>query len=225
MGEMFRKGGLPLVELVPGLQPRAALGYSFVPLMLIFNSLGWSPYNEKHFSNLADFLDNRISNFAVETPSDDNRAKQLALQLYGRISIIYSGPDLTDAVATRFKGQICENAKTLAFANQFPEFNHNELVGWKIINAFREYLRVIILRDADDHPRVAARMNIVGEMIKKENVGIAEINSEGSDRLQRMMSLIQFGDFTSFYLAILNKVDPTPVTAIDYLKNELATIV
>ena len=58
--------------------------------------------------------------------------------------------------------------------------------------------------------------------IKKEKVGVIEINSEGENRLERMMSLIQCGDFTSFYLAVLNKVDPTPVAAIDYLKNELS---
>jgi len=203
------------------LQPRAALGYSFVPLMLFLHRIGLSPYDADDFKALADFLESRGEKLIFESGSDDNPAKQLALQLYGRIPIIYSGPELTDAVGTRLKGQICENAKMPAFANYFPEFNHNELVGWKLINAIRDFLRVLILRDEDDHPRISARMDIVKEIIGGENVKVTEIRSEGSNRLQRMMSLVQFGDFVSVYLAVLNKVDPTPVSVIDYLKEQL----
>ncbi len=222
LGQICREHSLPMATLPTGLQPRAALGYSFVPLMLFFRAIGLSPYDSEHFEATAQLLEKRMQVFSSETPSDDNRAKQLAMQLYGRIPIIYSGPELTDAVATRMKGQICENAKMLAFANQFPEFNHNELVGWKVINPFRDYLRVVVLRDTDDNPRVKARMDVVKAMIEKENVTVIEVESEGSNRLERMISLIQFGDFTSLYLAILNKVDPTPVKAIDFLKDELA---
>lgn len=222
LGEICRRHQIPLAVLPTGLQPRAALGYSFVPLMLFFRRMDLSGYAADDFLALADFLETRMAGLAVETPSDNNPAKQLAMQLYGRLPIIYSGPELTDAVATRFKGQICENAKMLAFANQFPEFNHNELVGWKLIDALQDFLRVIVLRDIDDNPRVAARMNIVTRIITDKTVKVKEIHAEGANRLQRMMSLIQFGDFSSFYLAVLNKVDPTPVEAIERLKDELA---
>jgi glucose/mannose-6-phosphate isomerase len=37
-----------------------------------------------------------------------------------------------------------------------------------------------------------------------------------------MMSLVLFGDFTSYYLAILYRIDPTPVEVISYLKERLA---
>jgi glucose/mannose-6-phosphate isomerase len=224
LGELCRSHSIPMATLPTGLQPRAALGYSFVPLLLFLKAIGLSSHGVKDFMVMAEFLEKRMRVFGIETPSDDNPAKQLAMQLYGRIPIIYSGPDVTDAIATRIKGQICENAKMLAFANQFPEFNHNELVGWKLINAFRDHLRVIILRDSEDNPRVTARMDVVKEMIQSDNVNVIDISSEGGNRLERMMSLIQFGDFTSFYLAVLNNVDPTPVAAIDYLKNELAKL-
>ncbi len=220
--EIAERGRIPLAVLPGGLKPRAALGYSFVPLMLFFNRIGLSFRDADSFESLADFLEKRLDSFALETDSDKNRAKQLAMRLYGRIPIIYSGPELTDAVGTRIKGQICENAEMLAFANQFPEFNHNELVGWQIINSMRDYLRVIILRDRDDHPRVAARMDIVRKMIEKQGVDVIEINSEGENRLERIFSLIQLGDFVSLYLALLNKVDPTLAEPIEMLKRELA---
>jgi len=224
LGEIAAAEKIPRVLLPSGLQPRAALGYSFVPLLLFLHKIGQADYSPETFSALAGFLESRIPQLAREAPSEQNPAKQLALRLYGRMPIIYSGPELTDAAATRIKGQICENAKMLAFANQFPEFNHNELVGWKIVQAFREYLRVLILRDRDDHPRVAARMDIVKGMIEKQQVEVVEIYSDGQSRLERLFSLIQLGDFISYYLAILNKVDPTPVEPIEFLKGELANI-
>jgi glucose/mannose-6-phosphate isomerase len=192
--------------------------------MMLLNRLGFSPYGVKEFEALAVFLDKRAALLESHIPSEDNPAKQLALRLYGRIPVIYSGPQTTNAVATRFKGQINENAKMPAFANQFPEMNHNELVGWKVIQAFRDYLRILILRDRQDHARVAARMDIVGKMIEKEKIEVIEIQSEGEDVLQRVFSLIQLGDFVSYYLAILNNVDPTPVAPISFLKEELAKI-
>jgi glucose/mannose-6-phosphate isomerase len=221
LGELCEQYEIPMARLQGGLQPRAALGYSFVPLMLFLHRIGLSSYDADDFKELADFLERRGEKLVFESGSDDNPAKQMALQLYGRIPIIYSGPELTDAVGTRIKGQICENAKMLAFANYFPEFNHNELVGWKLINAVRDFLRVIILRDKDDHPRISARMDIVKDVIGEEKVKVTEIHSEGNSRLQRMMSLVQFGDFMSVYLAALNKIDPTPVSVIDYLKEQL----
>lgn len=227
-GKLLRaaeSAGIPHITLPPtNLQPRAALGYLFVTLMMLLNRLGFSPYGTKEFESLAVFLDKRATLLESHIPSEDNPAKHLALRLYGRIPVIYSGPQMTAAAATRFKGQINENAKMPAFANQFPEMNHNELVGWKIIQAFRDYLRILILRDRQDHARVAARMDIVGKMIEKEKIEVIEIQSEGEDVLQRAFSLVQLGDFVSYYLAILNNVDPTPVAPISFLKEELAKI-
>ena len=138
--------------------------------------------------------------------------------------VISDSGRIRGTVAIRLKGQISENGKTLAFANQFPEFNHNELVGWKIITAFRDFLRVIMIRDIEDNPRVKARMDIVKKLITDEKVDVYELHSGGDNRLERIFSLIQIGDFASFYLAVLNKVEPTPVKAIESLKSELARI-
>jgi len=127
-----------------------------------------------------------------------------------------------DSVAYRWKGQICENSKMLCFNNLFPEFNHNELVGWEILSGMQDKMVVIILKDHQDHPQIKKRMEIVEGMIRKKGVRVIEAESEGENLLSRIFSLIQLGDFISFYLAILNNVDPTPVKLIDCLKKKLA---
>ena len=65
-------------------------------------------------------------------------------------------------------------------------------------------------------------MDITQGILDKKGIDIFGIASMGKGLLSRMMSLILIGDMASFYLAIMNNVDPTPVERIKYLKNELA---
>lgn len=213
----------PFILLPKGLPPRAALGYSFTPILVTLSRSGLVSDKIKELEKTSNFLEENRNEYSLERKSGENPAKTLAINLFQKIPIIYSSTDYFDAVGYRWKGQLCENSKILAFNNYFPEFNHNELVGWKVLDHIREKLVVIILQDKKDHPRIQRRMQIVKEIIEKEKVKVIEIKSEGEDLLCRIFSLIQLGDFTSFYLAILNHADPTPVEVIDYLKNKLAT--
>ncbi|MCK4427988.1 MAG: bifunctional phosphoglucose/phosphomannose isomerase [candidate division Zixibacteria bacterium] len=210
------------VNIPKGFQPRAALGYSFVPILVMLERLGFVRGEKDQIKGTKEFLSSNRSKYRMELPVEESFAKRIALELHKKLPIIYAATDHFDAVSTRWKGQICENAKMLAFNNLFPEFNHNELVGWKILSGYRDDLIVVILKDEDDHPRIKTRMEIVKGIIEKEGVKAVVVESRGETLLSRMFSLIQLGDFVSFYLAILNKEDPTPVKVIDFLKNELA---
>jgi glucose/mannose-6-phosphate isomerase len=213
---------IPYVRLPKGFQPRAALGYSFVPILSMLERLELVQGEEANINKTKDFLDSDREKYRVEIEADKNEAKKLASQLHGKLPIIYSSCDHFDAISYRWKGQFCENAKMLAFNNVFPEFNHNELVGWKVLSDYRDDLIVVILKDKEDHPSIQKRMAIVKDIIEKQKVEVEEVESRGEGLLSRMFSLIQLGDFTSFYLAILNQEDPSPVKVIDYLKDELA---
>ena len=222
IGQLAQKRGFACGILPPGYPPRAALGFSFVPLLMIMSKLGLCPDPQSDLAEVAAGLKSYRARYSMETIADQNPAKKLAEKLHGRIPVIYSGPERLDAVATRWKGQICENAEMPAFCNVFPEFNHNELVGWHILGDFRKSAIVVYLRDNDDHGRIKTRMEIVREVLTREKIEIVDIFSQGDFVLGRMFSLIQLGDFASYYLAILNNVDPTPVKVIDYLKDRLA---
>ena len=213
---------IPLAKLPTGLQPRAALGYSLVPLMMFLEKIDLIKNVERDMKAAIDGLLKYRDAYIEDNPTESNPAKNLAYRIHGKIPIIYSGPTITDAVAMRFKGQICENAKNLAYCNWFSEFNHNELVGWaKSVEKFKDHLVVIMIRDTQDHPQIRMRMNIVKEIIKQHDVEVIDLHSRGSSPLERSLSLIQHTDFTSYYLAILNEEDPTPVEAIEKLKTML----
>lgn len=222
LGQKADELKLDKAVLPTGYQPRAALGFSVLPLLYFLGKIGLTEDPDEMIIELTKGLKVYRRQYQIETIFDDNPAKKLASKMFGRIPIIYTGPELTDSIGTRWKGQICENAECLAFNNQFPEFNHNELVGWNLIDSYKDKLLVIYLRDSDDFDRVARRMSIVKEIIEKVGVEIVNIYSQGDFKLGRIFSLIQIGDFASFYLAILNGIDPTPVKVIDYLKEKLA---
>jgi glucose/mannose-6-phosphate isomerase len=95
-------------------------------------------------------------------------------------------------------------------------------VGWENPKKQFKNFVVVMLRDKGMHPRVAIRMDITRDIVKKEGVELIEISSRGQDLLSRIFSLIYIGDFVSFYLAILYGIDPTPVDRVTYLKNQLA---
>lgn len=223
MEDVAKINDIPMITLPTGLQPRAALGYSFVPTLMFFDKIGMISGAADEITHVVSKLEKLREKYIEDNPTLSNPAKRIAGMIHGKIPIIYSGPVITDTVAVRWKGQISENGKNLAFANQFPEMNHNELVGWsKTIEEYKDKLTVIFLRDVDDHPKVRRRMNIVKDVIEKLEVQVVDLHSMGETRLERMFSLIQMGDFISYYLAVLNEVDPTPVDVIESLKQQLA---
>jgi glucose/mannose-6-phosphate isomerase len=83
-------------------------------------------------------------------------------------------------------------------------------------------MAVVFLRDVGTHPRVRVREEISKAIIRKKASTVLEAWSEGSSLLARIFSLVYEADWVSYYLAILNNEDPTPVRVIDYLKGELA---
>jgi glucose/mannose-6-phosphate isomerase len=222
LGLLANDKNLLTATLPGGYQPRAALAFSIIPLLYFLAKIKLSPDVDGLIGDLVKGLKTYRKQYAVETDIENNPTKKLAERLYGKIPLIYSGPEITDAIGMRFKGQLCENAKILAFSNQFPELNHNELVGWELVEKHRDNLIVLLLRDSDDHPQISRRMAITKKIIDETGVETVNVYSQGDFPLGRIFSLIQIGDFTSFYLAILNGVDPTPVEPIENLKKKLA---
>ncbi len=237
LSEFAKADNLPLFKLSEGFPPRSALAFLVVPLLAVFSHCGWmtstggstelaevsvSALNlAEEISALSAQLRELRKLYAPESDDENNLAKKIARALYQKIPLVYSAAENFEAVASRWKGQFCENGKTLAFWNVFPELNHNEIVGWGLPGANDRNFQVIYLRDRDDHERIQRRMDITKKVIEQSGNSIIEIKSQGESRLSRVFSTIFLGDMASVYLAILNGVDPTPVAKIDFLKSEL----
>ncbi len=213
----------PLITIPGGSPPRAALGYSFFPLLIALARMGFIRNKQRDIKETLALLEEKSPLYATPD-SATNPALQLAELLQGRITVLYSSTEHMDAVNTRWRGQIAENAKALCFGHVVPEMNHNELVGWHVLHNQMKEMQVVFLRDRDDHRRIQIRMDISRQIIHEYTPHLTEVWSEGKTLLARMFSLLYLGDWTSFYLAILHRVDPTPVRVIDHLKQELAKV-
>lgn len=218
---LARKHNHACIKVPPGLQPRAALGYSLFPLLIALARLGFISSQQRDIKETIIGLKFR-SQIYRNPLSPGNLPLKVARHLHGRLPIFYSAADHLDAVNVRWRGQVSENAKQLAYGNVLPEMNHNEIVGWKVDPELMKKMTVVFLRDRGTHPRVRLREEITMRIVKSYASDVLEVRSEGRSLLARIISLVYLGDWVSYYLAILNKQNPTPVSVIEYLKNELA---
>lgn len=221
LGEIAESNNIPVFKIEYKAQPRAALGFSFVPVLGILQGLGFIADKSADVTETVQVLEEISSRLDEKSPLAANPAKQLAGHLYGRLPVIY-GADIAAEVAHRWKTQINENSKGWAFYEVFPELNHNATVGFPFPPEVVEKIRVVLLRSPLFNDRVKLRYEVTCELLKRAGVEYEYVDGEGKSALAQMMSLVMMGDFTSYYMAILNRVDPSPVEVINYLKGRLA---
>ncbi|HEX9972062.1 MAG TPA: bifunctional phosphoglucose/phosphomannose isomerase [bacterium] len=218
-----RKNGFPIITVPGGAPPRTALAYLSIPIIIFLTKNGFAADISAELDETEHLLKQKAGDYSPH--SKNNPAAALAQKLSGKIPILYSTADLLSVVGLRWKGQLSENAKVLAFQNVFPELNHNEIVGWEKLRHLFENFQIIYLKDRADHPRNQKRMEITKKILEQVAPLILELFTEGESRLARLFSLIYLGDMVSFYLAILNGIDPTPVEKIQLLKDQLQLVI
>jgi len=214
--------GVPWVPLPGGLPPRASLGYGVGALFGLLGRLGLFHAAEEGLAEAEELL--RIGNerLGPQRNSGENPAHRLSKRLYGKLPLIYSGEGMPAAVAQRWRAQINENGKALAYCNVLPELDHNEIIGWEVPTRVRAETCVVALRDRGDHVRVQRRFELTRSILGARVPGWEVVESQGNSPIARAMSLVQFGDYVSVYLAEAGGVPATPVAAIEELKEKLA---
>ena len=216
------RDGVPCVTLPGGSPPRAALFSSWVTLTSLLHGLGWVDDPAPAWREAAAVLRARNATVGPDVPAATNPAKRLALALAGRMVFLYAGAERIGPVAVRVRQQLNENAKMLGHSATTPELNHNEIVGWERQDGLPKPVAVLLLRDVEDSAATRTRLALSGEYAAKQGADVQEVASVGEGRLARLASLVQFGDYLSLYLALMNGVDPTPIASINEFKRRLA---
>ena len=220
--ELANEYGLDVVTVPSGLQPRAALGFSFSLILIMLKRLGFVQ------SETVTMVENSIEpleTLVSELNRSENPALTIAEQIHNTCPIIYGSEDLTWVSAVRFRGQLAENAKMLSFHHHFPEQNHNEIEGWTMNSDIMSRFSIIWLKDEEDHPGTQARMKISSTLLESAAGCQLDISQTGENRVERLLKLIHFTDWVSYYAALLNNVDPTPVNRIQELKLRISIAV
>jgi glucose/mannose-6-phosphate isomerase len=213
-----RAEDVPVIPLPGGFQPRAAVGYGLVVALEVAALAGVAESLHTEIDVAAEHADALAGEWGPGAP-DHSRAKSLARALQGTIPII-TGAGLTTPIAYRWKTQFNENAKSPAFAGELPEIDHNEIVGWRRTPDMGR-LSAVFLDDCDLHPRVRTRIELTRQLIADGTAASELVESIGSSRLERLVSLVLLGDLVTLYVAILDGLDPAEIDVLTALKSSL----
>jgi glucose/mannose-6-phosphate isomerase len=218
---MAEERGIPVFAFDYKAQPRAALAFSLLPILGFLYRLGFISDKSAEVKETVAVLEGLSQKMGEDVPVSANPAKQLAQQLYGKLSVVY-GAGLVSEVARRWKTQLNENSKAWCCYGVFPELNHNDIVGYQFPPELAGKAVVVLLRSSLLPHRIQLRYKVTCQLLGEAKVGYQIVDGEGSSPLSQVMSLVLYGDYVSYYLAMLNGIDPTPVKNIAYLKEQLA---
>lgn len=206
LAERARADGVPVIGIPSGMQPRAAVVYMTVAALECAAACGAAPSLRGEIEAAAATL--------REVAADEAEPRALAGALGDRLPVVY-GAGSTAAPARRWKTQLNENAKVAAFASELPEADHNEVCGTD------DRLAAIFLDDDSLDPRLRRRIDVTEELLGEGGVATHRVVAPGATPVERVMSLVLLGDLASVHLALVRGVDPTPVEAIERLKQRL----
>lgn len=221
LGRLAEAWGAPLVG-VPELPfPRAALGALCVPPIVALWRVGLLPGADQWVEWAVEQLRRRRDEFA--SAGDRSAAAEVARSIGPSVPVVHGGSPIGAAAALRWKSQVNENAKRLAFCATQPELCHNEICGWAPgAKEVSELLTLVQLRHDGEHPQTGRRFELTAELVKPWAANVVEVNAAGEGELAQLLDLAYFGDYVSLWLAADAGVDPGPVEVLSNLKAQLA---
>lgn len=219
--DIAKEKNYPFLLLPKASQPRYSVFYNFKALIAVVEAAGQAsvPDIDAELANTAAFLKEAVQQWLPTLPEKQNTAKQLAMELVGKSGVVYAGPLLAPA-AYKWKISFNENAKNVAWWGQYPEFNHNEFIGWSS-HPIEKLYGVVDLRSNLENERVQKRFELSDKLLSGRRPAAHVVQAQGETLLQQLLWTINFGDFVTIYLALLNGVDPGPVDLVEKFKKEL----
>jgi glucose/mannose-6-phosphate isomerase len=214
------KLNVPHLQVRGEMPPRAALPHMFAPLLTILEKTGMASGVSEELSEATKLLEKVSKENAPERKTAQNFSKALAAGLSGITPVVY-GFGYFRGVAMRWKQQFNENSKVPAKWEVFSELNHNEIVGWENAAKLGKNYASVFIRDKMEPAEVRSRIEITKALMQPSVSKTFEVCAQGKSQLAKMLSTICIGDFTSVYLALQRKVDPTPVKTISLLKEKI----
>ncbi len=209
LADIASKNRIPCVKIPRGLPPRCAIGYLTFSVLPVLEKVG-----RFHVSN--EEINETLG--TIRKVPSEGTPKKIARKLFGKSIHLYAVGGLLEPVLIRWRAQLAENAKTLASHHVIPEIFHNEVEGWRFPKKLIQRSLALFLLDRGDPPVLHKKRKFIERAIQDQKASILEIKSRGSSPLARIFSLISLGDWVSYELALMNRVDPMKIPIIEALK-------
>jgi glucose/mannose-6-phosphate isomerase len=212
----------PVIKIPGGLQPRAAIAYSFFPLlylMMLNGAIKEVGINEIAISinKILELTKEQVKIFKEE--SEENQAYIIARNVFEYMPIIYTSSKY-EVVNLRWRGQFQENSNIPSFGSILPEMNHNEINALDYSKLKEFYF--FILKDKYENERVEKRFNFLIDLFKKNKLKFATIELNDKNILVNYFEFIQLADWISFWMGLMRGEDPTEIKNIMALKEYMS---
>ena len=198
---------LPLLTADVSLEPRSAVGYNLMLLLGVLERLGLLRVGEAEIDRTVQSLSQKISLLQEDVPATENPAKRLAVELRNKLILVY-GSGLFGSVARRWKSQFNENAKAWSYYETIPEMLHNSVEAFRSSSLMTDWGMALLLQPNNldgGHQRHHA---VVAELLRHNNIPHRVLQGEPGPPLSQLLNMLVLGDYVSYYLALLQGVDP-----------------
>lgn len=220
LAEVAKAAGYPVWIFDHKGQPRSAVGFGFVLLISILSRIGLIPDPVGDLKDAVIMMRSEQEKYQIASPVKQNPAKRLAGQMVGRnVTILGSGA--IAPLGRRWKGQINELAKALAFFDVLPEADHNSMAGTTNPDELLSKSFTLFLHSDSDHPRNLKRSILTQKSYMLNGICTDNYKTPGKTRMEQIWTTLHFGDYVAYYLAMLYEIDPTPIEAIQHFKQEM----
>jgi glucose/mannose-6-phosphate isomerase len=220
LGRRAAQNGDPVWPIDHPGPPRAAVGFSFAYSLRLLGRLGFIEDPSPEVEHAVSAMQQQRQAFRAESPVVRNPAKRMAGQLMDRWPIVF-GSGVLAPVARRWRTQINELAKAPAQYEEVPEADHNVVAGTAGPESLIARTMAVFLRAPADDPRLTRRIEATRHVLMVEGYNTDSIDGVGQGRLAQQWTCLHYGDYAAYYLAVAYGVDPTPIPAIENLKEIL----
>ncbi len=215
--ELANDRGVPAYVYEYDGEPRSGLGHQLMVLVSLGRQAGAVEPQDAAVAEAVSVMREQRKRFEFESLEEGNPAKQIARRLHGRLPVVV-GAGLLAPAAYRWKTQLNENSKCWAFCEELPELDHNSIVGFALPEVLLERLHAVVLWHPALPERLRLRYEATAEALSEAGIANERVEAAGRRPLAQVMSALYLGDLVSYYLALLNGVEPSPVAAIELLK-------
>ena len=199
----------------------AGIAYPFALLLSLLARLGLIPDPAADIAESVAAMKKSQEHVRVDVPAAQNPAKRYAGQLVGRW-VTFVGTEPLAPVARRWKTQVNQLAKAGANFEVIPEANHNALNATlnpgPTLNA---HTMTLFLRAPCDHPRNRLRSDLMRQAFMLEGLNTDVIDARGTSVIANLWTLVLFGDYMAYYLAMAYGADPCAEDAVVNFKGSL----
>ena len=205
----------------PSGRPNYGLGYSVTGMIALLSRAGLFKLDVKEIKNIITDLRRKNNRLKPEIETKKNIAKQLASKLLGKQIVVIAAEFLNGNLRV-LRNQLCENGKNFTSYLTLPELNHYALEGLAHPLGKRKNLIFFFIDSNFYHPRIQKRSHLTKEVVQKNKIKYIKHRLTGKSKLDQSFELLQLGSWISYYLAILNKENPSKISWVDYFKKKLA---